>query len=207
MFCIKFVYANEPTRYFNLDDAITYYYKNKDVNTALDIVQQISDSKVLEHDQHSFTPTIGFILGIMGENREAIEKFHNLNVSSKMQECIFAAENLLEQYSFDVILSDPDKIQDERGLDLLWGVFSATGNPKIPETIRAFVEKNKISQEPAGKKGRRDMVVMAAIWSLESNARQHGTVVPYAEFPVQSDNMGNKNIITFYKEVVQKGNK
>ena len=207
IFCISSVYANEPSRYFNLNDVITYYYKDKNTDRAVNIIQQISDSKILEYDRHTFTPTIGFILGIIGEDRGAIEKFHNLAVSPAMQKCISTAENLLEQYSFDVILSDPDKIQDERGLDLLWGVFSATGNPKIPETIRAFVEKHKISQAPVGAKDRRDMVVMAAIWSLESNAKQHESVAPFAEFPPQSDNMRNRNIITFYKEAMQNRNK
>ena len=205
--CMSPIYANEPSRYFNLDDVITYYYKNKNTDKAVNIIQQISDSKILEYDSHSFTPTIGFILGIIGEDRGAIEKFHNPTVSPAMQKCISTAENLLKQYSFDVILTDPDKIQDERGLDLLWGVFSATGNPKIPETIRAFVEKNKISKAPAGAKDRRDMVVMSAIWSLKSNAKQHDVVAPFAEFPPQSDNMGNQNIITFYKEAMQNRNK
>lgn len=207
VFYIKSVCADEINQYFNFGDEITYYYKDKNTDKALLIIKQISDSKILENEPHIFTPTIGFILGIIGEDENALEEIHNLEVSSEMRKCISVAESLLKQYSFDVILSDPDKIQDERGLDLLWGVFSATGNPKIPETIRNFVEKNKISEAPNGEKNRKDIVVLSAIWSLESNAKQHNIVVPYAEFSVQSDNMGQRNIITLYKEAIQKENK
>lgn len=207
MLFIKPVYANTTESFLNPDEMMTYYYKNKDINKALNIIQQLSDSKILEQAKHSFTPVAGFIIGIIGENENIEERIHQLPISPKMQECVSVAEKLLKQYSFEVILTDPDKIQDERGLDLLWGVFFATGNPKVPETIRAFVEKNKISKAPVGQKTRQNLVVMSAIWSLESNAKQHDIVAPFAKFPPQSDNMGDRNIITFYKKATQKRNK
>ncbi len=198
---IKPVNASDINGYGHPSDMMTYYYQNKDLGQALDIIQKMSDSQILEHNEHSFTPMIGFVLGIIGENEGSEEKIHQLLLSPEMKKCVHVAESLLEQYSFEVILTDPDKIQDERGLDLLWGVFAATGNPKIPETIHNFVENNKISKAPAGEKNRQDVVVMSAIWSLESNAEQHDIVKPYAEFPVQSDGKGDQNIITFYKEI------
>ncbi len=207
MLFIKPVYANTTESSLNPDEMMTYYYKNKDINKALDIIQQLSDSKILEQAKHSFTPVVGFIIGIIGENENIEERIHKLSISPQMQECVSVAEKLLKQYPFEEILTDPDKIQDERGLDLLWGVFGATGNPQVPETIRTFVEKNKISKAPIGQKTRQDLVVMSAIWSLESNAKQHDIVAPFAEFPPQSDNMGDRNIITFYKKATQKRNK
>ncbi len=187
--------------YGSPNEMMTYYYQNKDIDRALEIIQQISDAEILEHYQHTFTPLVGFVVGVIAENEDAAEKIHELNVSPSMQECISVAEQLLKEYDFEDILSNPDNIDDEKDLDMLWGVFFATGNPKIPETIHAFVENNKISKAPSGQKSRQDIVVMSAIWSLESNAKQHEIVEPYAKFPVQSDAKGNQNIITFYQEV------
>ena len=201
MFIFKPALANDAKSYGNPNEMMTYYYQNKDINRALKIIQQISDAKILEHNSHAFTPLVGFVLGIIKENTGAKEQIHNLTLSPAMQKCVAGAEDLSEKYSFEEILTDPNKIQNEKGLDLLWGVFFATGNPKIPETIHAFVENNKISKAPAGQKSRQDIVVMSAIWSLESNAEQHEIVKPYAEFPVQSDSNGSQNIITFYQEV------
>ncbi|MBR3675771.1 MAG: hypothetical protein IKN71_01380 [Alphaproteobacteria bacterium] len=186
-------------------DVITYYYKNKDLNKALDIIKMISDSKILEQNPNTFTPSIGFVLGVIAENEGAEEKINELELSPEMRKCVEIAENLLKEYSFETILTDPTKVQNERGLDLLWGVFFATGNAKIPETIRAFVENNKISKAPVGKKNEWDIVVLSAIWSLESNGKQHEIVAPYAEFPEQNDGMGNQNAITFYKEIQKRG--
>lgn len=201
MFIFKPALANDVNGYGGPDEMMTYYYQNKDINRALEIIQQMSDAKILEQNPHSFTPLVGFVVGVIKENDGVEEQIHDLTLSPAMQECVAVAEDLSEKYSFEEILTDPNKIQDERGLDLLWGVFFATGNPKIPETIRAFVENNKISKAPAGQKSRQDIVVMSAIWSLESNAKQHEAVKPFAEFPVQSDGNGSQNIITFYQEV------
>ena len=200
MFIFKPALANAAKSYGSPDEMMTYYYQNKDINHALKIIQQISDAEILEHQPQAFTPLVGFVLGVIKENADAEEQIHNLTLSPTMQKCVAIAEDLSAKYSFEEILTDPNKIQDERGLDLLWGVFFATGNPKIPETIHAFVENNKISKAPAGQKSRQDIVVMSAIWSLESNAQQHEIVKPYAEFPAQLDGNGSQNIITFYQE-------
>lgn len=201
MFIFKPASANDVNGYGGPDEMMTYYYQNKDINRALEIIQQTSDAQILEHNPHSFTPLVGFVLGIIKENDGAEEQINGLTLSPAMQKCVSVAEQLLQEYSFEDILSNPGNIDDEKDLDMLWGVFFATGNPKIPETIHAFVENNKISKAPSGQKSRQDIVVMSAIWSLESNAKQHEAVKPYAEFPVQSDGKGSQNIITFYQEV------
>ena len=208
MLVIKPVWADEATiyskAYSNPDQMMTYYYQNKNLDQALDVIQKLSDAKTLEIYEQSFTPIVGFVIGVIAENEGAAEKIHELDVSPSMKECVSIAEQLLKEYDFEDILSNPDNIDDEKDLDMLWGVFFATGNPKIPETIHAFVENNKISKAPAGGKTRQDVVVMSAIWSLDSNANQHEIVKPYAIFPEQNDGMGNQNIITFYREIQKK---
>ena len=182
-------------------DMATFYYKNKGETQALNTLKTISDSNLLQSNKNAFPGVVGFVVGVIGENPGIEEKIHQLPLSQEMRQCISTAENLLKKYPLEAILTTPNNIQDGRGLDLLWGVFFATGNPKIPQTIRAFVENNKISKAPAGQKSELDLVVITAIWSLESNAEKHEAVKPYATFPDQTDNLGNKNLITFMKEV------
>jgi len=185
-------------------DMATFYYKNKGESQALDTLKKISDSNLLQSNKNAFPGVVGFTVGVIGENPGIEEKIHQLSLSQDMHQCVSTAENLLKKYPLETILTSPNNIQDERGLDLLWGVFFATGNPKIPQTIRTFVENNKISKAPAGQKSELDLVVITAIWSLESNAEKHEAVKPYATFPEQTDNLGNKNLITFMKEVQSK---
>lgn len=163
-------------------DEMQTFYQHKSESLAKAIIQDVSDKQILEKNNTALSSITGFIVGLLVEDPSYATQFKSMNLSSKMSEVIYGAEQVFNaaKGNIDVLVdldilasSRPNKINLPGDFDYLWGLFSATGNAKIPENICMFLEK-EASKTTAGSQ--LNLITMVAKWSLESQAKNHPIV-------------------------------
>ena len=147
------------------------FYQKKDAILAKNIIKSLSDEQWLEQKDAPYASIFGFIVGLLIENPRYSEEFKKMNLSEKMRKTIQNAEKSVSFTRGNIdMYANPDEIWEPANLDTLWAMFFATGNEKIPESIRVFIEKEK-------KRSEQDHVInvtaMAAEWSLNALAKEH----------------------------------
>ena len=164
------------------EEEMQTFYQHKSQELAKNIIQDISDKKILEEGKPRMAIR-GFIFGVFLENPAWQEQFKTTNLSLEVAVVIQDAKRLLNKDTTGY--SNPDAIAtwivETKDLDWLWGIFFATGNPKIPEGIRLFIEKEDIkAQEVHQGESKKVHVInvtaMSAEWSMAALAKKHPIV-------------------------------
>ena len=191
------------------DEWFTSYYKSKDPTAFPGFLDYLKDQKLFSKED-SAPPMCAFVGTILREHPEFIAKYFP-DISAFPEDEQKAVENLLLLSNTKEALAvvkkskfkdDPDaqliaipekkEVEGPSDLDICWGYFFASGDVnglhpiitaldfgKYTGSIDAYKTSKKTAEDQ--KKAWLEATWRAAMWSLESNARQHPPVMQYLE--------------------------
>ena len=169
-------------------DWTTYFYINQPIADIPQYIQWMDDEKMLVEYPSAFSPICGFLGQVFSDNPGDVTHWvKNANVSKEMGELLQCAlwfsgdTELIQSLPGDLALLEnnaPDlvdiDISSPSDLDVLWGAFMASGDPKYPDRLIDF----SVSDQQANFED--DVTYFltqsSAEWSIASNALQHEIV-------------------------------
>lgn len=156
----------EPLSEQEVDQVMSSYYKQPDINKFVRMLAYFDDTDFLKKNKTTAVPLEGFLAGLAVNNapewkivaQEVVWEKNMVPIMKTMPERITMLQHILS--SKDAVASDA------AALDFLWGAFSSTGDPKFVQVIART--KNRPSVDL--------LVRSAAAWSLYSQSKQHPIV-------------------------------
>jgi hypothetical protein len=202
LMCLQSVHAEQS------DEWMTFYYKKP---SPEEVEARIREFVVKGHlkDQNAQPPIVGFLSEVMAQNPAKVQGWLKSweNLEEESREVLLGAAWMSDtgeaRAYFKTIERDEflkeqaPKILDQEvdnpsALDMLWGCFMATGDvkpirkivsafelSKYAGALKRFRDSKKTEQDK--KEAYMDVTFQAAIWSLESNCRQHAKVLEHCE--------------------------
>lgn len=190
-----------------VEDWMTYYYKKPTPELVVPRVRELASQGLLK-DEHAHPPIIAFLSLVMAQNHTQVgtwlkelgdlkESEHDVVLAaawySDTEEArahfkAIGREEFLQEKA-PKILEQP--LDNPSALDMLWGYFLATGDQKPIRRLVSALDLAKYTgaeqlkydrdSEEAQKALLLNVTFKAAVWSLESNCRQHPVVLEHCE--------------------------
>jgi len=152
---------------------IETYYQHPDLYQAKILIQNLSDEKVLENSPGSYPLMAGFLGGLVLKRPTFIHQLKQMPLSPVMKALVDHVDVQTRQARYDIgVYLDVRQIHEPKNIDTLWGLFYATGNGKILETIRNYI----IWQCQTRPDTEINVTSLMAMSSLQANAANHPLV-------------------------------
>ncbi|MBR6412120.1 MAG: hypothetical protein IKS41_03035 [Alphaproteobacteria bacterium] len=164
-----FVLFSLPVWAFSTSD-IEQYYLHPDLYEAKTMLQSLSDQNFLDKNPASIPLISGFVGGLMTKRRTLIGQFRQMPLSVSMKKLTERVNKNMADAGYRLKpYLNMRQIKTPENLDTLWGLFYATGDARIPETIQNYIiEKCQNLSE-----AEIDMTSLMALSSLQENAKYH----------------------------------